>query len=111
MKQHYDPCELDQPVIVITKTPTPDGAGGFTETEAQSAPHLAKVRPLRGQERLANEQVGSFAEALFVFHRDIPITNTSVLLYEGQRYNVTLVNPPGRSAFIEVEATRGGGTP
>lgn len=111
MKQHYDVADLDQPVTVITKTPAADGAGGFTESESSSGPHFAKVRPLRGQERLANEQIGSFAEALFVFHRDVPVANTSVLLYDGQRYNVTLVSAPGRAAFIEVEATRGGGTP
>lgn len=114
MAEHYKPHELDQPFQIIRKTAVADGAGGFTETE-QTLPsaityHLAKVRPLRGQERFANEGVGIYGDVMFVMYAAVEVRATDVILYNGLRYNVGSLLPPGLSIFREVEATSGGVT-
>lgn len=114
MLEHYQPHELNQPVQLIRKTRVADGAGGFSETEATlpspTTFHMAKVRPLRGQERFANEGIQANADVLFVLYAAVEVRATDVILYNTVRYNVGSLLPPGLSKYREVEATSGGVT-
>lgn len=112
--EHYQAHQLNQPLQILRKTQTADGAGGYTETEATlpspTTYHMAYVRPLRGAERVSNEGLQTYADVRFVLYADVTVLPTDVLLYAGTRYNVSSILPPGLSRFREVDATSGGVT-
>jgi hypothetical protein len=112
MAEHYTSDQLQEPIQIIRKSREADGAGGFTETEvilpSPTTYHMAKVRPLRGQERLTNEQVQAEGGVLFVLYSAVDVRARDVILYNAVRYNVGSLPPPGLSRFREVEATSGG---
>lgn len=114
MAEHYTAQQLQEPYQIIRKTRVADGAGGFSETEATlpspTTYHFAFVRPLRGQERFANEGITSLQDIMLVTWAAISILPTDVVLYNAARYNVGSLNPPGLSQFREVECTSGGVT-
>jgi hypothetical protein len=111
VKDHYSTDDLDQPFQIIRKTRVADGVGGFTESESTlpspSTYHLAKVRPLRGEERQIAGHIATVNELSFVVIAGLGILPTDTLLYAGARYNVRRLNPPGRSRFQELEAETG----
>lgn len=103
MAEHYQAGQLQNPFTILRKTPSADGAGGFTDVEAQVGPaHFAAIRPLRGSERVLNDGLAASVEMMFVTWAAIDIRSTDVLLYAGLRYNVRTLNPPGLSKFREV---------
>jgi head-tail joining protein len=106
--EHYNADELNEPFELRRKTRVSDGAGGFTETEATQGGHFAKVRPLRGGERQIGDGTTHQIELLFVVYAGVGVRPTDVLVYNGLRYDVRLVQPAGLSNFQEVEAASGG---
>lgn len=111
MREHYKADQLQEQVQIVRKTETPDGVGGFVTGEAilpsPSTYHLCMQRPLRGEERLVAGGIGATNELLFVMYAAIEVRPTDALLYNGERYNVRRINPPGLSQFREVEAETG----
>jgi|SRR6185503_7455611 len=107
--EHYSPEELDEPITLLRKSRVADGAGGFTETEAQvGGTHFAKVRPLRGAERLVGDGTVMATQLLFVVHSSLGVRATDVIVYQAVRYDCSPQPVLGRSFFQEVEATAGG---
>lgn len=108
MKEHYSAGQLQNPFTVLRKTPVADGAGGYTDSEAQvGGTHFAFLRPLRGDERTLNDGLAATVEMMFVTWAAIDIRSTDTLLHNGIRYNVTSILPPGLSRFQEVTAVSG----
>jgi head-tail adaptor len=108
MAEHYNAGQLQHPFTILRKTQVADGAGGFTESEAQvGSTHFAHIRPLRGDERTQNAGLATFQEMLFVTHSAIEVRVTDVLLYNGVRYAVTSIAPPGLSTFQEISTEAG----
>lgn len=108
--EHYRAEELTEPFYFNRPTDTTDGAGGYTTVMARnpaSGFHFAKVRPLRGTERLAADGLVSESSLLFVVHAGLGIRTTDTLVYAGLQYNVRSVKPNGRSIFQEIEAEAG----
>lgn len=108
MGQHYTPDQLVNPFTLLRKSSVADGAGGFTETEASQGTHFAFIRPLRGGEREVGEGTVHRIELLFVVYAAVGVLPQDVLVYQGTRYDVLLVQPAGLSDFQEVEAASGG---
>lgn len=108
--EHHDPADLVEPFYFNRPTNTTDGAGGFTTTYARnpdSGFHFAKVRPLRGNERLVADGLVSFEGLRFVVYADLGIRTTDTLVYGGVSYNIRAVHPPAGSVFQEIEAEAG----
>lgn len=85
-----------------------DGAGGFTDTEAQvGGTHFAFLRPLRGDERTLNDGLAATVEVLFVTWAAIDIRSSDTLVHNSIRYNVTSLLPAGLSRFQEISAVSG----
>jgi hypothetical protein len=108
MTEHYSSDMFKVPFTVLRKTNAADGKGGFTVTEAQvGSTHFAHLRALRGNERTVAEGMSSVTEAMFVTWAAVDIRADDVLLYNGGRYNVRYINPPGLSQFQEIVAELG----
>jgi hypothetical protein len=108
MAEHYHSDQLVNPFTILRKTPSADGAGGYTEVEAQvGGTHLAGMRPLRGSEVSLNDGLSAVVGMLFWTWAAIEVRSTDVLLHNGIRYNVRAVKPPGLSRFQEIEAESG----
>lgn len=106
--EHYSADKLREPFELRRKSSTPDGAGGFTEGEATQGTHFAEVRPLRGQERQVGDGTTHQVELLFVVYAGVGVLPKDVIVYNGLRFDVRLVQPAGLSDFQEVEAATGG---
>lgn len=103
MAEHYQAGQLQNPFTILRKVSTADGAGGFTDVEAQvGSAHLAFIRAVRGSERVLNDGLAAVGEVLFVMWAAIDVRTTDVLLYNGLRYNVRSLPPAGLSKFREV---------
>lgn len=107
MAEHYSADQLQEPVEVLRPTLTPDGSGGNTASEVSQGTHLAKVRPLRGNERLLNGGQSGVVELQFVMFAAVGVQHKDVLVYNGARYNVRAALPAGLSRFQEIEAESG----
>lgn len=111
MPEHYKADQLQEPVQIVRKTSASDGAGGYTETAttlpSPSTYHMAFVRPLRGSERVLNDQLRSQVEILVVMYAAVAPLPTDTLLLYGVSYNIRTIRPPGLSLFVEIEAESG----
>lgn len=105
--EHYKAEQLQEPVEVFRPTLSADGSGGSATSEVSQGTHLAFVRPLRGSERLLNAGEAGVVEVLFVLYAAVGVQRTDVLVYNGSRYNIRAVLPPGLSKFQEIEAESG----
>lgn len=109
-EEHYKPADLVEPFYFNRPTDTTDGAGGFTTVMARNPAtgfHFAKVRPLRGAERLVGDGLVATTGVMFVVYSDLAIRPTDVLVYKGVSYNIRRLNVPANSAFQELEAEAG----
>jgi Phage head-tail joining protein len=109
-EEHYNASDLVEPFYFTRPSRTTDGAGGFTETTTRfptTGYHFAKVRPLRGTERLLGDGLVSVSGVMFVVWSDLGILVTDTLVYKDVAYNIRRTNVPGNSAFQEIEAEEG----
>lgn len=106
--EKYTAGMLDRPVTIrrITNAST-DGAGGFTTQTQDVATPWCFVRPLRGSERVLNDQLRAQVEILVVMHAAQAPLATDTLVLDGVAYNIRTIRPPGRSLFVEIEAESG----
>jgi len=111
--EHYNANDLCEPFYFTRPTRVTDGAGGFTETDVRNPAnvslfHYAKVRPLRGAERLVGDGLASVSEVLFVVYAALGIQTTDTLVHNGVTYNIRRVSPvTAQSVFQELEAVAG----
>jgi hypothetical protein len=108
--EHYNAEDLVEPFYFNRPTQTPDGSGGYATTLTRnpvSGYHFAKVRALRGGERVVEGHLANTSEVQFVVYAALGILPTDRIVYDGREYSITRTNPPGRSVFQEIEATAG----
>jgi hypothetical protein len=110
--EHYMAEDLCEPFYFNRPTRVSDGAGGFTTTVARnpvgSGFHFAKVRPLRGTERVLADGLVATQSLMFVVYAALGILPTDTLVYNGVSYNIRSVNPAtAQSVFQEIEAVAG----
>lgn len=99
----------DQVVEVRRKTRTPDGSGGFSESEATQYTLRANVRATRGTERAQFAGSQAVQEAVFTFHAKEAalLETTDTLLWNSVRYNIRSLPPIGREHDVELIAEAG----
>ncbi len=109
--EHYQAEELNEPFYFTRPTNAADGEGGFTVTQARNPTtgfHFAKVRPLRGTERVVNDGLSAVNGVLFVVYAALGIRPTDTLVYNGATYQIRDVKPAAaQSVFQEVETEAG----
>lgn len=99
----------DQVVEVRRKARTPDGSGGYSETESTAYTLRANVRATRGTERAQFAGSQAVQEAVFTFHsKEAALLEvTDCLLWNSVRYNIRSLPPIGREHEVAIIAEAG----
>jgi SPP1 family predicted phage head-tail adaptor len=100
--------ELDRPIVIQSKSVTPDSFGTPVETWTKihtSTTIPAKVSPARGGERFAADQVVGKAMTTFrVRYRD-GVTVLHRIVYAGRNWDIHDVRELGRREGLEIDAS------
>lgn len=100
-----NPGELDQSIEIQELTIGQDEYGAPVETSgpAAGAPKWAKLRPLRGQEKLLAQQVRSEEQTRFVIRRWASLdAAVHKILHGGKVWDITSVEDHGAREAIMV---------
>lgn len=105
------PGLLDQRILINRVTNrTPDGMGGFTETETEVFDGWAAVDPSGGTETQRADRVNAEATVMFTIRNrpDLDLRANDRIVWQGRRYNIRVPEFTGRrSMYLEIIAERG----
>jgi SPP1 family predicted phage head-tail adaptor len=103
----YRAGELDQRVILMRLSHTPDGMGGNTVTWAEIDTVWAKVRPMTGTEREHSDRLNDVSNYLVVIRQRSDLTEADKVQWRGFDYNIRFIKTSPRSRFLELECEKG----
>lgn len=103
-----DPGQLNQRVLLQTRSTGTDALGQSNAAWATVAALWAQAMPLRGREFFAAAQVQQEHSVKFTLRWRADITPTARIVWQGQPYDVTGVTQlGGRRVWLEVMALAG----
>lgn len=96
--------ELDRTITIQTLTTAPDAYGEMLPTWTTFATVNAKVRPIRGEEYFAAQQVNARVDSIFLIRWLAGVLPTMRISYDGQLWDIRSLNEIGRREGLEIYA-------
>lgn len=96
--------DLDRKITIESRTESRSATGAATYTWAALATVWAKVKPVRGQEYFAAQQVNAQIDAVFTIYYRADITRTMRINYGGEYYDIQDIAELGRGEGLELYA-------
>lgn len=93
-KDKYNAGMLKEPVTFQRKTPTPDGAGGFTEAWAaiSGSPDRAMVKAMSGGERYVSSRLEATSSHKVVVRYYDGLTEVDRVVVRSRAYQIRFIN-------------------
>lgn len=102
---------MDKRITIQAKSQSSDGAGGFTDSWAQSHQAWAYVAPTTGFERWRGEQMETPVTHKFVMNYQTGITTAHRISYDSRVFNITeVLNIDEADVILELQAVEGAAT-
>jgi SPP1 family predicted phage head-tail adaptor len=95
----------DRRITIQKKTLTLDGAGQEVESWTTAWTPAARVRPFRGSERFAAQQIVGQAVVTFEIRYRSGVTVEHRILFDGRTYDIRDIRELGRREALEIDAT------
>jgi head-tail adaptor len=97
-----DPGRLDQRLVIVAPTDTPDGAGGVTRTYADAETVWAQIEPLSAKADASDDSVGAVVRYRITLRAGPDITMAHLLRRGTQTFLIDGVQPDAIDAHLLV---------
>lgn len=107
----YRKLHYDKRITVEGKTRVADGAGGFTDTWANSHSAWSYIKPLTGNERWRAQQMATEVTHKIILKYQAGITTAHRVVFDSRVFNITeVINVEESNVILELMAVEGTAT-